>query len=273
MLIIHLEDILRPANKASPMPRRSPPPPPSVAEPRHNVVPPVTSKAGGGGGPMGAFWTTQHGKDSVIVDDRKPKFDEERTNNSSSRHEKIRTDTVQKVMSERLDNKPGNGPSKDFEINFFENSDRISEKPRSSRSESTSASQGDAFNAFVAEFKPNMNTFVSSGKKSGKEELLEAEVERLKEQLKQVNLEKAEITSKYEKLSAICRSQRQELQELKQALASRTTPNKDFPQTQTSPSIPSASTPPVYSYSAPFITCQYSTSPISVCVSCLAAVH
>ncbi|GKA92309.1 AP2-associated protein kinase 1-like protein isoform X1 [Tanacetum coccineum] len=60
-----------------------------------------------------------------------------------------------------------------------------------------------------------------------KEDQLEAEVERLREQLTQVNMEKSELSSKYEKLSAICRSQRQELHELKQTLASRTpSPNK-----------------------------------------------
>lgn len=232
----HQEDISRPANKGSPMLRRSPPPPPSVTEPHHNVVPPpVTSRTGGGGGPLGAFWTTQHGKDSVVVDDTKPKFDEEPTSNSSSRHDKSRPDRpVQKI-----------GPSKDFEINFFDNSDRITERPRSSKSDTTPAFQGDAFNAFVTEFNTNKIIPVSNSKKSGNEELLEAEVERLKEQLKQVNVEKAEITSKYEKLSAICRSQRQELQELKQALASRTPPpNQDAPKNQTSPAIQLSSTPP-----------------------------
>ncbi|KAK9124989.1 hypothetical protein Scep_013835 [Stephania cephalantha] len=64
-------------------------------------------------------------------------------------------------------------------------------------------------------------------KKSGKEEALAAEVDRLKELLKQANLEKDEITAKYEKLTAICRSQRQEIQELKQSLASRTPPISD----------------------------------------------
>ncbi|KAI8023612.1 hypothetical protein LOK49_LG03G02894 [Camellia lanceoleosa] len=40
-----------------------------------------------------------------------------------------------------------------------------------------------------------------SNKKLGKEEELDVKVERLKEQLKQVNVEKSEMTSKYEKLS------------------------------------------------------------------------
>lgn len=43
-------------------------------------------------------------------------------------------------------------------------------------------------------------------------------INKLKEDLKQVNLEKAEIASKYEKLSAICHSQTREIKDLKQAL-------------------------------------------------------
>ncbi|KAI3826914.1 hypothetical protein L1987_00974 [Smallanthus sonchifolius] len=58
-----------------------------------------------------------------------------------------------------------------------------------------------------------------------KEELLEAEVKRLREELKAANLEKSEISSEYEKLITICRSQRQQLHGIKQALASTTPPN------------------------------------------------
>ncbi|KAI3740054.1 hypothetical protein L2E82_30471 [Cichorium intybus] len=62
--------------------------------------------------------------------------------------------------------------------------------------------------------------------RSAKEEVLKAEVEKLREQLKQANLEKSEINSEYQKLSTICRSQRQQLHGIKQALASTTPPNK-----------------------------------------------
>ena len=63
-----------------------------------------------------------------------------------------------------------------------------------------------------------------------KEQQLEAEVNLLKEQLKIANLEKDEISLKFDKLSAICSSQRREIQELKQALAtaSATTPVKEL---------------------------------------------
>lgn len=78
----------------------------------------------------------------------------------------------------------------------------------------------------------------NNSKKPLKEELLEVEVERLKEQLKQANVEKGEVNSKYEKLTAICRSQQQEIQGLKQALASRIqSPKIDASRNQTSPGV------------------------------------
>lgn len=75
---------------------------------------------------------------------------------------------------------------------------------------------------------------------AGKEKELEGEVERLREELKQVNMEKNELSSKYEKLSAICRSQRQELHELKQQTLASTTPSSNkssSSKTQPSPGI------------------------------------
>ncbi|KAM0052247.1 hypothetical protein Hdeb2414_s0007g00246021 [Helianthus debilis subsp. tardiflorus] len=65
---------------------------------------------------------------------------------------------------------------------------------------------------------------VMNKRSTRKEELLEAEVKRLREELKKANLEKSEINSEYEKLTTICRSQRQQLHTIKQALSSFTTP-------------------------------------------------
>uniref|UniRef100_A0A175YFP7 non-specific serine/threonine protein kinase n=1 Tax=Daucus carota subsp. sativus TaxID=79200 RepID=A0A175YFP7_DAUCS len=225
------ENLSTTVHKGSPMPRRSPPPPPTTE----------THQKAGAGGPMGAFWTTQHGKDSVVTDDKiKPKYDESASNISFGHDKGHPERPVQKGSY----NKPTSGPSNDFEINFFpENSGHTSEKSTSLKSDNPPAFQGDAFNAFVAEFDNTKVGPISDSKKSGKEELLEAEIERLKEQLKQANVEKAEVTSKYEKLTAICRSQRQELQELKQALASKT-PNTHASKNQTSPGIQKSSTPP-----------------------------
>ncbi|KAI3740049.1 hypothetical protein L2E82_30466 [Cichorium intybus] len=64
---------------------------------------------------------------------------------------------------------------------------------------------------------PSVPTLNANKGRSTKEEVLKAEVEKLREQLKQANLEKSEINSEYQK---------QQLHGIKQALASTTTPNK-----------------------------------------------
>ncbi|KAH0981534.1 hypothetical protein GBA52_008711 [Prunus armeniaca] len=257
------EGILRPANKSPAGPRRSPPPPPtSVGESARNSTQfSNTSKAGGSGGQLGAFWSTQHADNSLVEENTIPKFDDEPAghytakldgirleihpipkNSAPAKEENAQTHAARR-NSHGKSHKPEDGPSKDFEISFFpKDTDHGTERPKASKSQSATGLQDEAFNSFVAEFDTKRLSMGASNNKSGKEEALEAEVERLKEQLKQANLEKGEITSKFEKLSAICRSQRQELQELKQTLAARTpSPNKDASRNQTSPGIlPSA---------------------------------
>ncbi|KAK1413352.1 hypothetical protein QVD17_35124 [Tagetes erecta] len=73
-------------------------------------------------------------------------------------------------------------------------------------------------------YKAEKKSFIST-RSSRKEEVLEAEVKRLRDALKAANLEKSEISTEYEKLTTICRSQRQQLNGIKQALASTMTPN------------------------------------------------
>lgn len=242
-------------------PRRAPPPPPSSVEPAQNASlssisikepqnskpSPVTSKAGGGGAPLGAFWSTLHAKDS-----KGPVFDEDLRGENTlklAQHSSENHGHVGSVSPPRGHNLRATSQTKrstygntlkryddrhseDFEIRFLsENKDHDSEKNKATSTENVVISKNETFNTFVAEFDTSK---LNSG--NNRKEELEAEVERLKEQLKQANLEKAEITSKYEKLSAICRSQRQEIQELKQALAARTpSPNKDGSKLQTSP--------------------------------------
>ncbi|CAL9003923.1 unnamed protein product [Prunus brigantina] len=259
----HEAGILRPANKSPAGPRRSPPPPPtSVGESARNSTQfSNTSKAGGSGGQLGAFWSTQHADNSLVEENTVPKFDDEPAghytakldgirleihpipkNSAPAKEENTQTHAARR-NSHGKSHKPEDGPSKDFEISFFpKDTDHGTERPKASKSQSATGLQDESFNSFVAEFDTKRLSMGASNNKSGKEEALEAEVERLKEQLKQANLEKGEITSKFEKLSAICRSQRQELQELKQTLAARTpSPNKDASRNQTSPGIlPSA---------------------------------
>lgn len=223
--------IAKAANRSPPMPQRSPPPPPSS----------------GGGGQLGAFWSTHHAKDSLFVEDKsRPKFDEEPSHNTSQQDRNqsenrsfpknaspAKQENVHTIVAGRrnVHNKlhvPEDGASKDFELTFSQKDmDHGMERPKASKPAATRLFQDEAFSTFVAEFDSNKLNSRVSNNKEGKEEALEAEIERLKEQLKQVNSEKAEITLKFEKLSAICRSQRQEIQELKQTLAARTpSPNK-----------------------------------------------
>ncbi|KAA8520291.1 hypothetical protein F0562_014546 [Nyssa sinensis] len=260
------EGIPKTTNKTHPIPHRNPPPPPS-AEPTQNVSPPShNSSSGGDGGPLGAFWSTQHTRDSIAAEDKIGlKFDEEPGSRNMSRHDRNRPERhtsshntsppkegntnprpVQKNVHGKSVNRSDDGPPSDFKIKIFQDgSDRGTEMLKVSKPESTPGFQNEAFNNFVAEFDTSRLSPGINSKKSGKEEMLEAEVERLKEHLKQANVEKGEITSKYEKLSAICRSQRQEIQELKQAVAARTpSPNRDASKNQISPGIRPSATPP-----------------------------
>ncbi|KAI3818667.1 hypothetical protein L1987_12482 [Smallanthus sonchifolius] len=216
------------ANKSSPMPRRSPPPPPTAAESARAAPQPT-----GTGGPIGAFWATQHGKESAVVAeevskvtfDEEPSVPERRFSINRNSPPKIGT-SHSRPSQKTVQGK--SGPSKDFEVNFFQ--------------DGSNAKSSDGFNVFATEFDFNKVSPRRSNVDSGKEERLEAEVESLREQLKQVNMEKSELISKYEKLSAICRSQRQELHELKQTLASTTpSPNKTASKTQPSAVVQNSS--------------------------------
>ncbi|KAD4982526.1 hypothetical protein E3N88_19197 [Mikania micrantha] len=205
------------ANRTNPMPRRSPPPPPVGAESARAAPQPV-----GSGGPIGAFWTTQHGMDSAIVEElSKVKYDEEPSlperRFSTHRTSPPKNATSHSLLSQKTKGKLD--PLKDNEMNFFQNG--------------PNAKSSDDFNALVNEFGTNKFRSGRSNIDSGKEEKLEAEVERLREQLNQANIEKRVLSSKYEKLSAICQSQRQELHELKQTFAAATTPpNKTASKTE-----------------------------------------
>ncbi|RWW44357.1 hypothetical protein BHE74_00049908 [Ensete ventricosum] len=190
-----------------------------------------------GRGAIGAFWSTEHAKDSAVVDNKGPHFDEPIKQSASTqnpntsvckisppreRHVYLRN----QVRIEQGDpvKRPDGRTGEDFEIKFFQ------EMKQSSNPEKKPASENETFNTFVADFdtgKLNSKNITSDNIPHKRE--LEAEVDQLKGQLKMANLEKAEITSRCEKLSSVCRSQRQEIQELKHALAavSPSPPGKD----------------------------------------------
>lgn len=258
----------------SPVPRRSPPPPPSYSDSAKSSP---HIKAGGGGGQLGAFWSTQHAKKSVVGDDSTgPIFDEEPTSHPTSKLDREHAENhtfsknaypkkevnVQPQPTRRSAHgqnyhRPEGNHHKDFEINFFQKDlDQGNERPGASKPESAAIFQDKSFNTFVAEFDTNKFSSGISNHKTQKEEDLEVELQRLKEQLEQANLEKTEMTSKYEKLSAICRSQRQEIQELKQALAARTpSPSRDAMRNRTPTRTESSAPAMVILFSFSLILC------------------
>ncbi|KAI4383008.1 hypothetical protein MLD38_008894 [Melastoma candidum] len=181
------------------VPHRSAPSPPSCSAPVKNSVP---HKAGGQG-QLGAFWSSEYAeKSAVSANDNSMKFEEDSFSLKNSQHNK---------GNEENHYVPKNSfPSK--EVNMQNHPAR-----RSVSGQSNQLPQDEAFQTFVAEF--DNDKFGSVNFPKASQEASAAEVEKLKEQLKQADIEKAEMTSKYEKLAAICRSQRQEIQELKEALS------------------------------------------------------
>ncbi|KAK4797300.1 hypothetical protein SAY86_029626 [Trapa natans] len=256
------EGISRPANKVSPMPRRNPPPPPSSGEPLKSSQ---GYRVGEGSGQLGAFWATQHAKDTAAYPHEKgdSKFDNQSSSNNETKLDQSCQDN-QHFPSRADPSKDANAQSqpvrrsthvqlhhiaeddhpKDFDINHLRKDLMGSlERHSASTTESSTVFQDEAFNTFVAVLdSKTFSSRISNNSTSDKKDPLETEVEQLKEQLKQASLERAEMTSKYEKLSAICRSQRQEIQELKQALAAHTpSPSRDAMRNQPPAGVDSSS--------------------------------
>lgn len=174
-------------------------------------------------GSMGAFWSTQHAQELAFVDDKWSAFDKEQATSKQAQDKNQSTPahtTYRKSLSASVDTSPG-----DYEIRFSPNGSEYGlEKTKTARIENKTTTQTTAFNSFVAHFDDvnvNMQNNVNSISMTSKlkEQQLEAEVILLKEQLKIANLEKEEISLKFDRLSSICSSQRQEIQELKKTLA------------------------------------------------------
>lgn len=221
------EGISKPANKAS-APRRSPPPPPPSETTRTSSSP--HAKGGrAAGSPLGAFWTTQHAQDSISKDSKNvPKIEDERTSYGTVKQDQSFLD--------KLHASGTNPSSKSSELKFsVEDANHGNERSKEKEPDNVGTFGNETFNAFVADFDTSKIGSSVCRSRPGKSGSSEAEIEGLREQLKRANLEKAEITSKYEKLAAICRSQRQEIQELKQALRTKaSSPSKDELKNQSS---------------------------------------
>ncbi|CAL5090745.1 unnamed protein product [Urochloa decumbens] len=216
-----------------------------------NLMPQGPPKAMENRGSMGAFWSTQHAQELAFADDNKEPISQITSKQSQAKNQSTPVhNSSRKSLSASVDSSPG-----DFEIRFSANgSESGLEKTKTAETENKTSIQATAINSFVADF-DNMKMNSQSNADNVnmlsklKECQLEAEVTLLKEQLKIANLEKEEISLKFDKLSAICSSQRREIQELKQALAtaSVTPPAKQFRENskvELSPPSTSLDTPP-----------------------------
>lgn len=211
-------------------PKRNPPAPPREQSDNSSSH----GSANAGDAPLGAFWVTQHAQGSQVADNRNPLFDEEPIKPSpSSKYNQSRVDistttpgdrhghSGQALRNTTSNTVSSNGLKGGSDINLFMEPQGYV-KNKASQPQSKTISGNDPFNSFVADF--DANNLHSGTTATGKTSELEAEVSNLKEQLKKTTSEKAEMTAKYEKLSAICRSQRQEIQELKRTVAETTPP-------------------------------------------------
>ncbi|KAF7079168.1 hypothetical protein CFC21_083440 [Triticum aestivum] len=186
-------------------PKRNPPAPPREQSDNSSSH----GSANAGDAPLGAFWVTQHAQGSQVADNRNPLFDEEPIKPSpSSKYNQSRVDISTTTPGDR-----------------HGHSGQALRNTTSNTVSSNGLKGGSDINLFM---EPQGTTA------TGKTSELEDEVSNLKEQLKKTTSEKAEMTAKYEKLSAICRSQRQEIQELKRTVA-ETTP---LPSSKVSSRIP-----------------------------------
>ncbi|KAF0909788.1 hypothetical protein E2562_000109 [Oryza meyeriana var. granulata] len=214
------------------------------------------AKAAESKGSMGAFWSTQHAQELAFVDNKGSTFDQGPVHQVSSMQSQAKNhstpihNTYRQSLSASVDSSPG-----DFEIRFSPNGSEYGlEKTKETKTENKTSVQAITFNSFVADFdnvKVNLQNNVSSlnATRRLKEQQLEAEVTLLKEQLKIANLEKEEISLKFDKLSAICSSQRREIQELKQALATASATQsvkelRENSKAELSPSNTNLDTPP-----------------------------
>lgn len=193
-----------------------------------------SSKTSGDGAPLGMFWATYH-EEPISQVTPKPS-QQSYVKRTSPPREPHPQKPLNKINSGNPLNKSYD-TNEDFEIRFDSDSGSgktreshvENSKIRSSLYEKTPTFGNEAFNTFVADFDTTKLSTANGNNNSKSEKELLVEVDKLKEQLKQSNLEKTEINSKYEKLSSICRSQRQEIQELKQKVTKvrQSSPNKD----------------------------------------------
>ncbi|KAI0503849.1 hypothetical protein KFK09_014792 [Dendrobium nobile] len=217
---LHQEGVTKGVNT---IPQRIPPPPSSEdytqrnKEMQQTTPSQSTAKASRHAAHIGSFWSTQHAQGSnssqgsLVIHDKAPPKDLD--------PEIIVSKIEKKHTSQRINPLNNKGQP---------------------------ASQSNYLDASVAILDISQQSTGNSSRILGESKSVmeeqSSEVNSLKDQLKQTNIEKAEIASKYEKLIAICQSQRKEIHELKRSLVAATTSplSKDSSKSQISPaSLPS----------------------------------
>jgi AP2-associated kinase len=143
----------------------------------------------------------------------------------------VRTDTSKRRgdSSVKMYSGSGMGDADPGYTRFEADNDSKRKDPSSNISQlvlSGDSKSDQAFIEFVADFQ-KMST-VSSENKGIELEDKQVEIEKLRNELKEMQREKLEIASKYEKLTAICRSQRIEIQDLKSSLAAANNQNSSM---------------------------------------------
>lgn len=239
------------------MPTRAPPPPPPGDSDHRTPAPKEidhrsSQNVGKSAAPLGAFWSTHYAQEAQYDDDAPVK---DKASNSSnppeflpkspdlhgtlldsspiSEHHSVRGNFLKKSGVTNLMKKvhdslhqSGSHAREDDETRLDDDDVHDKKDPISSTGlplKSARPSTDEAFSAFVAELQNATDLIVENKAASG--DSTQVELENLKKELKQIQSEKKDIVSKYEKLTAICRSQRLEIQELKSALATANNQN------------------------------------------------
>ncbi|KAH7286732.1 hypothetical protein KP509_32G020800 [Ceratopteris richardii] len=221
----------------------------------------------GKGGALGSFWSTQYAQAAVhqdgshispqndsgltrLQDSLSPHGSSQRMDSGSpSEPWSMRSNFVKnRKSSGRSYTRPGEDEhvvtvdenANESEASFKKGSASVA-SPTGSGSDNLKQKSEEAFSDFVADFQRASIFSVDSPSLKHEGEL---EVERLRNELKQAERERDGFASKYDKLVAICRSQRLEIQELKTALTaanSHPVPSKSL-NTQSHPSNSSQQT-------------------------------
>ncbi|KAI5076574.1 hypothetical protein GOP47_0008639 [Adiantum capillus-veneris] len=209
---------------------------------------PVSGAVKGGG--LGSFWATQYAQEALHEDNKglsplknssdfskqhgsvstSPELGIQRASSSSTtRAHSVRSSFLKSRGAEGEDYiRPGENEvmavDENANGNFNKSGSTTQVSQTGSSAESMKQTSQEAFNEFVADFQKASVLTVDniSVKEEGP-----AELERLRSELKRAKREREEFVSKYEKLVAMCRSQRLEIQELKAALL--TANSQNFP--------------------------------------------